>query len=129
MLSADQSRAIITAIVDELPPLTTIDASQPLAVATPNVFLAPPRVTDPPPPWPLDRRRAPVRLLQPRTSVTPPAPVRRRRSRLPLFAAALALGIGLGLWRDEDARVGILTDLAHTAARVAAFLAEKAAHP
>jgi hypothetical protein len=177
----ERSRAIIAAIVDELPPLATIDTSRPRArldasrslaafdasrlvarertshvarrpyidpragsaleqvrfgrhlpggrPATahgtyarpnvrPNVFLMPPRVTDPAPPWARIRGAAsPPALALRRT---------RRRSFLPLLVALMALGIGIGLWRDENARASVVSELARTAARVSAFVVEMA---
>ncbi|MBX3220615.1 MAG: hypothetical protein KF795_08860 [Labilithrix sp.] len=112
--------ALIGEMLGELPLAPPAAASRPLRCRAPNVFLSPPRATDPPPPWALARTKA-------RRAASARRARGERRSLLPLFTLAVALALAVGLWRDEAARAQVASDLARAASRAGALLVAAAA--
>jgi len=119
-------RALIARMLGELCSLApSVDASQPLTWTHSNVFLTPPRPTDPSPPW--AKLRAPRMGKEKRRKALPRRlPARKRRSILPLLALAMTTAIGIGLWQDPTARASVAADVAHATSTVTALLVELA---
>lgn len=119
-LPALSERALIARTVREIRPVaSTFDASRRLTGALPNVFLAPPTTTDPPPPW------ASVRAPRPDSNQSAPS-MKTRRSVLPFITLAVAVAIGAGLWRDDAARAKVALDVTRAASQAAAFVVSMA---